>query len=92
MVWTYENSYANFTSVIDVDYTEEEITMRILRSLTTKVLAVALCALCAFSMLVIAPEVKAASETPITETKKTETKGTESRKGRARGKTRCRKT
>ena len=73
MVWTYENSYANFTSVIDVDYTEEEITMRILRSLTTKVLAVALCALCAFSMLVIAPEVKAASETPITETKKTET-------------------
>ena len=69
----YKYTHANFTSVIDVDYTEEEITMRILRSLTTKILAVALCALCAFSMLVIAPEVKAANETPITETKQTET-------------------
>ncbi len=47
--------------------------MRILNLLTTKVLAVALCALCVLSMLVIAPEVEAANETPITETKQTET-------------------
>ncbi|MBQ8056898.1 MAG: hypothetical protein IJ275_01020 [Ruminococcus sp.] len=47
--------------------------MRILKSLTSKILAVALCAIFVLSMLVIAPEVKAANETPITETKKTET-------------------